>query len=179
MQQRIRVNITRPLISTHKISNFSSKRKSVTSLLVPIQRSDLSTGSQALVHHRLEGLGARSHFAASSIKSRSICSRLALVQVHKYLSTIDLQASVPNPTSQLPESDPAVSVRGDFGVGHYPKIVGPHKTACLMCLFPVEVQKDTHSCTCPILLHICQELRVHRLPQSGSFDASLAETSVQ
>ena len=61
-----------------KILNSASKGHSCRPDVVSVERSHLSSGSQVLVHQRLAGLGTMSHFPASSIRSRSVCSTFLL-----------------------------------------------------------------------------------------------------
>ena len=61
-----------------KILNSASKEHLCRPDLVSIERSHLSSGSQVLLHQRLAGLGTMSHFPASSIRSRSVCSTFLL-----------------------------------------------------------------------------------------------------
>ena len=55
-----------------RILNFSSKGNLYISPLVAVSTTDLSSSSYVLVHHKLAGSEAKSHFSASSIRSRSI-----------------------------------------------------------------------------------------------------------
>ena len=104
--------------------------------------SHLSSGSYVLVHHRFAGLGTRSHLLASSITSRSICSRF-------FLECVMIQ-----------------------------------KLSAHMKLHIRWALSSSRSMRTPILF--CSILPPHWpragwpfLPQTGSFDASVAETSVE